>query len=139
MHIYSYNNRCFLFALLSLLFLIANQAIGETSVETHTMRVEMRGSNNFMKEQCVKFSAGDSVHYTFSSPHPLDFNVHYHTDTATEFPAKETNVTSFSGELLVQDAQEFCFMWTNKNRMDARWKFDLIYSVRTSGHAASDK
>ncbi|GAA6170305.1 hypothetical protein NBRC116591_41190 [Sessilibacter corallicola] len=82
-----------------------------------------------MREQCVDFITGDRVAFEFTSKYPLDFNVHYHTDNATTFPVKESGIATYRGEFVVGDVEQYCFMWTNRQRVSERWEFTMEYTT----------
>lgn len=67
-------------------------------------------------EWCTKLSKGESVKWEFESDAPLNFNVHFHEDKETRFPAKQDAATKAEGSLEVVSDQHYCWMWSNKSK-----------------------
>ena len=103
-------------------------AVAEESARQE-MAVKIMGIENYFAEQCVTFAAGKQVRYHFTSPHPLDFNVHYHSKSETNFEAEEQQVTEYSGAFVADVEREYCFMWTNKKAVGEDWDLTLHYQT----------
>lgn len=75
-------------------------------------------------ELCGKLNVGDHVRWRFEASAAVDFNIHYHVGKDTEYPAKQTQVTTAQDALRVTVREDHCWMWTNKSqqpvRVDAR-------------------
>lgn len=93
------------------------------------MSIEIGAAKHSFSERCVNIDAQQKVQYRFQSPHPTDFNIHYHTGEKTSFKRKEKRVAELEGEFESDAQQEFCFMWTNKERREADLNFTLHYKV----------
>ena len=65
-------------------------------------------------ELCGKLSKGQAVAWSFQSPEPLDFNIHYHAGKKVVFPARHGNTAALEGELKVPVDHDYCWMWENK-------------------------
>ena len=65
-------------------------------------------------EFCGKLNAGDVIRWSFDASAPVDFNIHYHLGTETEFPAKQAQVSAGQGTLRIAVAEDHCWMWSNK-------------------------
>ncbi len=66
-------------------------------------------------EFCGKFSVGDVIRWSFDASAPVDFNIHYHVGTETEFPAKQAQVFAGKDALRVAVRDDYCWMWSNKS------------------------
>lgn len=98
-----------------------------TSPQQHTFK--MHGAVHAMVERCYLFEASGVVGFSFSSKHPLDFNVHHHGDEATEFPVRLSNEASYQGQFLAEADQEYCFMWENKVFNHDKWLVSLEFEL----------
>jgi hypothetical protein len=70
-------------------------------------------------EVCGKLPRGALVRWSFESPAPLDFNIHYHAGSKVVFPDKRNATAAASGTLLAPVAQDYCWMWTQRGSADA--------------------
>ncbi|HKU87264.1 MAG TPA: hypothetical protein VJV77_13095 [Casimicrobiaceae bacterium] len=76
-------------------------------------------------ELCTKLSAGSEVQWSFAADAPLDFNIHYHAGNRVEYPAKADGSRRESGVLVVPQAQDYCWMWTNRGATPSGVKVTL--------------
>lgn len=67
-----------------------------------------------LSELCGKLVAGQTVQWQFESDRALDFNIHYHEAKAVLYPVRADQVRRREGALVIQTAQDYCWMWTNK-------------------------
>jgi len=79
-------------------------------------------------ELCGALAKGQSVKWTFEGAGPLDFNIHYHRGKDVIYPAQASGTARSEGTLVVDSAQEYCWMWTNKSAAAVDLKVKL--SVR---------
>ena len=93
------------------------------------MLIKIGAAKHSFSEQCINIDAQQKVQYRFQSPHPVDFNIHYHTEAETAFKRKEKQVAVLEGAFESDAQQEFCFMWGNKERRNEDWNFTLYYQV----------
>ena len=93
------------------------------------MLIKVGAAKHSFSEQCINIDAQQKVQYRFQSPHPTDFNIHYHTEAETGYKRNEKQVAVLEGEFESDAQQEFCFMWANKERRSADWNFTLHYQI----------
>ena len=74
---------------------------------------EVVGARKFV-EVCGKLRKGQTVDWQFSSDQALDFNIHYHEGEKVAYPEKLEAKSKAAGTLVVADAQDYCWMWTNR-------------------------
>jgi hypothetical protein len=65
-------------------------------------------------EACGALVRGQAVRWSFESPAPLNFNIHYHVGEKVEYPVRRDAVARAEGTLEATLDQDFCWMWTNK-------------------------
>jgi hypothetical protein len=65
-------------------------------------------------EVCGKLARAETVQWSFESPAPLDFNIHYHEGAKVVYPDKREGKAASSGTLLTQSTQDYCWMWTHR-------------------------
>ena len=65
-------------------------------------------------ELCGRLAKGQTIAWSFKSPLPLDFNIHFHEGREVVFPAKQNQTTSLQGELKVPVDQDYCWVWENR-------------------------
>jgi FKBP-type peptidyl-prolyl cis-trans isomerase 2 len=66
-------------------------------------------------EICGKLPAAATVHWSFTTTAPVDFNVHYHAGKNVVFPLKLSAVVNGKDILDVKLEQDYCWMWINKS------------------------
>ena len=76
-------------------------------------------------EVCGKFRAGEKVAWEFEAAEAVDFNIHYHAGKDTVFPAKLAQTLRARDTLAVTAAEDYCWMWTNKNPAPAQVSVSL--------------
>ena len=76
-------------------------------------------------ELCGKLEPGQRVSWSFKSDAALNFNIHYHEGEQVVYPARQNGVAEASGELKVEKAQTYCWMWSNKGTAPARLQLQL--------------
>jgi hypothetical protein len=97
--------------------------------EWQQQTVPMVGVTNYMREACIKFTAGDVVQYRFESEHEVNFDIHYHPEGSTQFKERKNAVTKTTGEFSSEKTQPYCFTWKNKRELDKEWNITLHYLV----------
>ena len=76
-------------------------------------------------EVCGRLAVGDSVRWSFTTAAPVDFNIHYHVGKEAVFPARQAQVNGGRDTLNVSVAQDYCWMWTNKQGAPVSLTVDL--------------
>ena len=79
-------------------------------------------------EVCGPLRGGQAVTWSFDAEAPLNFNIHYHVGKDVHYPARQDQVARLQGELPVNAAQDYCWMWTNKGSKPAR--MDLLLQLK---------
>jgi len=69
-------------------------------------------------ELCLLLVPGQQLHYSFSAPRKLDFNIHYHAGHEVFYPVSEDQVMDAAATFLAESEQEYCLMWTNQGDME---------------------
>jgi hypothetical protein len=77
-------------------------------------------------EICGPLAPGVSVVWGFDANTPLNFNIHYHLGKDVRYPAKQDQVQSRQGKLVVETAQDYCWMWTNKSAKASQLSVSLL-------------
>ncbi|MAM00173.1 MAG: hypothetical protein CL583_17175 [Alteromonadaceae bacterium] len=103
-------------------------AAAEQAPAQHEATVRMGPTKGFFSEKCLTFPGATRVEYRFTSPHPVDFNVHLHRDDQTLYPVKLQAVKALKAMLDVEPAQEYCFMWTSNSAVAAEWELKFGYT-----------
>ncbi|MGM8228519.1 hypothetical protein ACSV5M_18200 [Cellvibrio sp. ARAG 10.3] len=98
-----------------------------TANEWQQLSVPMVGVEHYTREVCLEFHAGDSVQYRFTSKHPVNFNIHYHPESGTEFKNRLETVQDVSDKFSVESTQPYCFTWSNKTEAGEEWDIKLEY------------
>lgn len=71
-------------------------------------------------ELCGALAPGQAIQWSFEADRAVNFNIHYHVGKDVRYPAKQDQVTALQGSLVVDSAQDYCWMWVNKSALDAR-------------------
>jgi hypothetical protein len=113
-------------------------ALWAASLNAHSELVEIvwKDSNRFDRtmtvapgkfaELCGSLGAGKAVTWSFDADGDLNFNIHYHVGKEVRYPARKERVRRSEGELAVDRAQEYCWMWTNKSAVAAKLAVQLV-------------
>ncbi len=91
---------------------------------------EMRAHAGYFREHCIELQAGKSLAFSFTTPHPVDFNIHHHTDTETTYSVRQAVERELVLTLPIGDSGEYCFMWKNPADYPAAYPIELRYQVR---------
>jgi hypothetical protein len=88
-----------------------------------------RISPDGIAEYCVKLEAGQVVRYRFEAEAPLEFNIHSHQGEEVTYAVQQEAVGRIEFvDFKPQRADDWCWMWTNKNAAAA----DLRYTIFVS-------
>lgn len=92
--------------------------------------IPLVGVENYFAERCIEFDAGEKIVYRYKSPHPLNFNIHYHPQQGIEYKIQKEKISEFTGEFTSVAKQEYCFTWTNPTDLGGKeWALQLQYRV----------
>ena len=103
-------------------------ARGGTPAE-QTLDIPMKAHRLYFSERCIEVSAGDRLSFAVETPYPADFNIHHHTETATEYPVRRRIEERDQGTLVLAGGGEYCFMWQNPESRSGDYTIRLSYSV----------
>jgi hypothetical protein len=59
-------------------------------------------------EECVQLTARQQLGYSFRSPAPVEFNIHYHRDDKIHYPVHRKRVTALSGSYVPKRTDGYC-------------------------------
>jgi hypothetical protein len=76
-------------------------------------------------EACGKLEAGAAVRWQFDAAAALDFNIHYHLGKEVVYPAQLKGVERAADTLAVRQAQDYCWMWTNRGAAPVKLELHL--------------
>jgi hypothetical protein len=77
-------------------------------------------------EICGPLAPGLTVAWGFEADTPLNFNIHYHLGKEVRYPAKQDQVQKQEGNFVVDAAQDYCWMWTNKSAKASKLNVTLL-------------
>ncbi|MDP1900353.1 MAG: hypothetical protein Q8K96_07850 [Rubrivivax sp.] len=66
-------------------------------------------------ELCGALRTGQLVHWSFESDGAMNFNIHYHVGKEVRYPSQKEQILRLQGDLTVDSAQDYCWMWVNKS------------------------
>ena len=84
------------------------------------------GAPGKFAELCGRLDKGQSVAWSFKADLPLNFNIHHHEGKQVVFPAKQDAAVDAQGKLDVSLSQDYCWMWTNKTDLQAKFLLVLM-------------
>jgi hypothetical protein len=83
----------------------------------------------YFNERCMELASGSKIELSVVSPHALDLNIHYHTDTSTEYLIS-TVVTDDSVHVArTRVAGEYCVEIRNSERRDANFTVRMTLNI----------
>jgi hypothetical protein len=110
--------------------LAASCAVGAFAADAWQQQaVPMVGVQNYFMERCLQFGAGEKVEFSFTSQHPVNFDVHYHPDNAIVFVLKKENTKELSDSFISKAVDHYCFTWANPVDVGSDWDIQLKYRV----------
>jgi hypothetical protein len=77
-------------------------------------------------EVCFKMATGDEIQYTFDSDQPLDFDIHFHADSAITYPVQRRRLNYRTGKFAAKLDQSYCLMWSNRNPRGTTLDYQLM-------------
>lgn len=76
-------------------------------------------------EVCGKLAAGLKIDWQYQSPQVLDFNIHFHEGKKVTMPVKYQARKEAAEQFKVKQAQDYCWMWSNKSKQSASIELSL--------------
>jgi len=124
-------------------FLLSNFCYGKTKVDTKEAKEKIllsEGEEFFRSdvpvEVCHELKRLDTISYTFTSPIPVDFNIHYHIPPSYIINLVDLkNIQSVKEELVVKfpdehkETKEICLMWEGRSR-DGGWVYYKLEKIQ---------
>lgn len=108
------------------LIFFGGQVFADTKKE---VVINIIGVENFSREHCVVIPANQKITYEFESPIPVDFDIHFHTETDTGYKANKRNIHKLAADFSTDSQQHYCFTWTNKPERGGEWDINFRYQI----------
>ena len=64
-------------------------------------------------EDCAQVNPGQTLYFSFNSPKPVDFRIHYHHERKMVIVMGKKAVSEFKGSYSPKGPHEYCLMWSN--------------------------
>jgi len=93
------------------------------------LRVQLQSHASYSFERCVEARAGQWLQLRFDTPQAVDFNIHHHAQSGTEYPLKQRVSGILDERVMLAADGEYCFQWINPNNLDAAFAFDFSYQL----------
>ncbi|GEM_PF-3974085 len=97
------------------------------------MRVKMQSHASYSMERCIEAHAGQWLRARFDTPQPVDFNIHRHAETVTEYPLKRRVSGALDERVRLVADGEYCFQWVNPQNLDTAFAFDFRFELSDDG------
>jgi hypothetical protein len=94
-----------------------------------TRAIAMQKHQGYFSEHCVELQAHARLAFDLHSPYPVDFNIHHHSQTATEYPVRQRLDGHYQSALVLPSGGEYCFMWENPESRANDFTIRLHYTV----------
>ena len=75
-------------------------------------------------EPCMVMEEGQRLEFEFLASGDLDFNLHYHEDSAVHFPVNLRNTRGESGVFIAPTRRTYCLMWTNRGESNVQLEYN---------------
>lgn len=112
------------------LAVLASSLASHAAAPATTLEIAMQAHAGYFVERCMQFpGARQTLSIDVHTPHPVDFNIHFHTETATEFPLKLELAGHYEGTVTLPSGGEYCFMWRNTADHEADFTIRLQYET----------
>lgn len=117
---------------LLLAVIAATSAWAAQSAEPQIMRLNIQPPKDYFREECFVLEVGNKLSFKLTTPHPIDFNLHYHqNDGQTTFPVKQVVKSQLSKQFVAQSAGVYCFNATNLEDQQDAYDVVLSYAIAT--------
>ena len=100
---------------------IAWKKVGTRDVFNH----ESSLTEKKVGEVCGPLKKGETVKWRFSANAPLDFNIHMHVGKEVEYFNAAKAIRSDEGTFVAPVDQDYCWMWVNREKLEARFSVDF--------------
>ena len=100
--------------------------------QEQVLSIPMQKHQGYSSERCVVFAGSTRLRFSFSSDYAVNFNLHHHTETTTEYPVGKSTERDFSTSVTLPDGGEYCFMWENPQSQSTEFSISLRFSVEGS-------
>lgn len=77
------------------------------------------------EEVCGSLAPPQRVKWSYESTDSLDFNIHFHEGKQVTYPARRDEARTAGGSLIISSPQEYCWMWTNKQKTAVQVRLQL--------------
>ena len=67
-------------------------------------------------EECMRLGKDEERRYSWKATAPVDFNIHYHDASEAIYPVKRDGMRGDGGSFKPKVAQEYCWMWTARDK-----------------------
>lgn len=114
----------------ALLLLVGALSAGPVLANEVVRSEPMRAHEGYFREHCTQLQSGQTLDFRVVTPHPVDFNIHHHTDSDTTYPVRQPVQRELATSLAITDSGEYCFMWRNSGDYPADYSIDLTYQAR---------
>lgn len=94
-----------------------------TSASNASDRIEKSIPAGQVHEECMELGTKKKLTYSFNSPKPMNFNIHYHVGKDVFYPIKRNKVSSLENEFRPISKQEYCLMWSNLEKVSVRLSY----------------
>lgn len=112
------------------LALVALVVAAPLSAEQVQHSAPMAAHEGYFREHCLELQAGQKLDFRFTTPNPVNFNIHHHSETDTTYPVRQQVESELTTTLPIADSGEYCFMWRNLADYPAAYPIELTYHLR---------
>jgi hypothetical protein len=107
----------------------ANAAAAPPAPYATSLDIAMQKHQHYFSERCITALAGARLAFAVESPYPVDFNVHHHMPSATEYPVKQRLEGRYQSTIVLPGGGEYCFMWENPESRATDFTIRLHYTA----------
>lgn len=111
------------------LFLLSASAVAADD-GWRVVELPMEAAPNYFREYCFLAERDGTLQVEASTRYAVVFNVHFHTDTDTYYPVRETIQGDVVFEIPVKAGTEYCPMATNPDRKPETFVVTTRYRIR---------
>lgn len=100
-----------------------------SSEVAESIDIKMDGFQGYFSEKCMLMKKDKMVTFSYHSPNPVDFNLHFHTDARTDYPLKLQNTTNHTNTYIAPETREYCFTWKNPENNGESFLVKFSYKI----------
>lgn len=116
------------------LSLLATTVFAHGTADTKSNAIDdlpMEAWPGYFIERCMQLDGGDNIELSFDSPYPIKLNIHFHTETTTEYLIQTVVTDSSMHSARTPHSGEYCYEVKNDEQRDDRFTVRMELNIHS--------